>query len=51
MVALEIPMSLNAYYNYLKDCKKEYWKRTGQIQKRIVDINHREDGVSGHLHM
>ena len=41
-------MSPNGYYNYLKDRKKEYRERTCQIQKRMVVIYHREDGVPGY---
>lgn len=41
-------MSPNAYYNYLKDRKKEYQKRVSRIQKRIVAIYHQEDGVPGY---
>lgn len=44
-------MSLNAYYNYLKDRKKEYRERTCQIHNRIVTIYHREDGVPGYRQM
>lgn len=44
-------MSPNAYYNYLKDRKKEYREHTRQIQKRIVTIYHREDGVPGYRQM
>lgn len=44
-------MSPNAYYNYLKDRKKEYRKRVSRIQKRIVAIYHQEDGVPGYRQM
>ena len=44
-------MSPNAYYNYLKARKKECWKRTCRIQKRIITIYHREDGVPGYRQM
>ena len=44
-------MSPNAYYNYLKDRKKEYRERTCQINNRIVTIYHREDGVPGYRQM
>ena len=35
-------MSPNAYYNYLKDRKKEYRKQASRIQKRIVAIYHQD---------
>lgn len=41
-------MSPNAYYNYLKNRKKEYRKRVETIGKRMVSIYHREDGVPGY---
>lgn len=44
-------MSPNAYYNYLQNRKNEYRKRTCNIQQRIVDIYHREDGVPGYRQM
>ena len=44
-------MSPNAYYNYLKDRKKEYRKRVSRIQKRIVAIYHQKDGVPGYRQM
>lgn len=44
-------MSPNAYYNYLKDRKKEYRKQASRIQKRIVAIYHQEDGVPGYRQM
>lgn len=44
-------MSPNAYYNYLKDRKKEYRKRVSRIQKRIVAIYHQEDGVPRYRQM
>ena len=44
-------MSPNAYYNYRKNRKKEYRDRTTKIQKRIVSIYHREDGVPGYRQM
>ena len=37
--------------NYLKARKKECWKRTCRIQKRIITIYHREDGVPGYRQM
>lgn len=47
----EFSMSPNAYYNYRKNRKKEYRDRTTKIQKRIVSIYHREDGVPGYRQM
>lgn len=44
-------MSPNAYYNYLKDRKNGYRKRTCKIQQHIVTIYHREDGVPGYRQM
>ena len=44
-------MSSNAYYNYLKNRKYEYRKRCSIIQKRMITIYHREDGVPGYRQM
>lgn len=44
-------MSPNAYYNYLKDRKGAYNKHVSSVQKRMVAIYHREDGVPGYRQM
>jgi transposase InsO family protein len=44
-------MSPNAYYNYLKNRKNEYRERKCKIQRCIVSLYHREDGVPGYRQM
>jgi len=41
----------NAYYNYLKDRKHHYLQEKLRVQKRIVAIYHKEDGVPGYRMM
>ena len=35
----------NAYYNYLKNKKHAYRQEKAEIQRKIVEIYHRENGV------
>ena len=41
-------LSTNAYYNYLKNRKAEYRKNKASVQRRIVEIYHKNDGVPGY---
>lgn len=41
----------NAYYNYLKNKKHDYRQEKAEIQRKIVEIYHREDGVPGYRMM
>nr|WP_017552354.1 hypothetical protein [Heyndrickxia coagulans] len=34
----------NAYYNYLKNKKHAYRQEKAEIQRKIVEIYHREEG-------
>lgn len=38
----------NAYYNYLKNRKKESIEKKENIKNKIKDIYHSNDGVFGH---
>lgn len=38
----------NAYYNYLKDCKKLYRAQKQKVQFRILDIYHENGGTPGY---
>lgn len=38
----------NAYYNYLKNKKYAYRQEKAEIQRKIVEIYHRENGVPGY---
>ncbi|WP_284444145.1 hypothetical protein [Streptococcus infantarius] len=38
----------NAYYNYLKNKKHAYRQEKAEIQRKIVEIYHRENGVPGY---
>lgn len=44
-------MSPTAYYNYLKDRKREYRDHKAAIQRRMVEIYHAESGVPGYGQM
>ena len=41
----------NAYYNYLKNKKHAYRQEKAEIQRKIVEIYHRENGVPGYRMM
>ena len=38
----------NAYYNYLKNRKADYYERKAKIKKEISNIYHEHGGVVGH---
>ena len=41
----------NAYYNYLKNKKHAYRQEKAEIQRKIVEIYHCENGVPGYRMM
>jgi len=38
----------NAYYNYIKDSKREYRENKVKIQRRMVEIYHENGGIPGY---
>lgn len=41
----------NAYYNYIKDRKYQYYEDKARVQRKIVEIYHKNDGVPGYRMM
>ena len=41
-------IAANAYYNYLKNRKADYYEKKEKIQNRISDIYHKTGGVAGY---